>query len=132
MAGKTLCRPKGYLTHDLEGNGRNWLSKGLVKVVNPNTVADCYALLEKGEVDAVSLSDFVGRAAIKDLGIEDKVLVVETRPQSIEGLHVVVGKSHPQADEMLALINTGLATIKASGEYQRILDTHMSRIWSEF
>lgn len=115
-----------------KATGATLLSKGLVKVVHPNMVADRYALLKKGEVDAVSLSDFVGRAAIKDLGIEDKVLVVETRPLSIEGLHVVVGQSHPQADEILALINTGLATIKDSGEYQRILDAHMSRIWSEF
>lgn len=29
MAGKTLCHPKGYLTHDLEGNGRNFAKQRL-------------------------------------------------------------------------------------------------------
>lgn len=132
IEGKTLCRPKGFFTHDLEGNGRLWLTKGLVKLEQPLTMANCFELLEKGDVDAVAINEFSGRAAIKDLNLEDKVDVVQSRPLSIEGLHVVVGKSHPQAEEMLSLINAGLSSIKASGDYQRIIDSHMTRIWEDF
>ena len=56
---------------------------------------------------------------------------MDTKPISIQGMHVVVGKEHPQGDEMLALVDKGLANLKASGDYQRILDTHMSRIWAD-
>ncbi|WGI21407.1 transporter substrate-binding domain-containing protein [Amylibacter sp. IMCC11727] len=132
MEGKTLCRPKGFFTHDLEGNGRLWLTKGLVKLEQPITMADCFELLEEGKVDAVAINEFSGRTAMKELNLEDKVDVVQSRPLSIEGLHVVVGKSHPQAEEMLELINTGLDGLKRSGDYQRIVDSHMTRIWESF
>ncbi|MDB9857600.1 LysM peptidoglycan-binding domain-containing protein [Amylibacter sp.] len=60
MEGKTLCRPKGYFTHDLEGNGRLWLTKGLVKLVQPITMADCFEMLEEGKIDAVAINEFTG------------------------------------------------------------------------
>ncbi len=132
MEGKTLCRPKGYFTHDLEGNGRLWLTKGLVKLVQPITMADCFEMLEDGEIDAVAINEFTGRTAMKDLKLEGKVDIVQSRPLSIEGLHVVVGKSHPQAKEMLGLINAGLSGLKDSGDYQKIIDSHMTRIWESF
>lgn len=131
MAGKTLCRPKGFFTHDLEGNGRLWLTNGTVKLKQPITMANCFEMLQSGEVDAVAINEFSGRTAIKDLELGDKVNVLP-KPLSIEGLHVVVGKSHPQADEMLTLINDGLGSLKASGDYQRIIDSHMTRIWESF
>ncbi len=130
ILGKTLCRPKGYYTHDLDKNGRNWIREGKITLKSPVSVADCFEMLMKGEVDAVALNEFTGRAAIKEAGIEDRVEVAP-RPLSIEGLHVIVHKSHPRAQELLALINKGLRAIKDNGEYQRIIDTHMTRIWSE-
>jgi polar amino acid transport system substrate-binding protein len=132
IKGKTLCRPKGFFTHDLEGNGRRWLTKGLVTLEQPITMADCFEMLEEGTVDAVAINEFSGRASIKELNLQDKVDVVQSRPLSIEGLYVVVGKNHPQAEEMLGLINTGINNIKKSGDYQRIVDTHMTRIWEDF
>ena len=132
IEGKTLCRPKGYFTHYLEGNGRLWLTKNLVKLEQPLTMANCFEMLEEGKIDAVAVNEFTGRTSVKALNLADKVDVVQSRPLSIEGLHVVVGKAHPQADEMLALINKGLNDIKESGDYQRIIDSHMTRIWADF
>lgn len=131
MHGKSLCRPKGWLTYDLDGAGRNWLANNLVELKQADTVGDCFEMMLAGDVDSVSMDEFVGRAAIKDLNIGDKVHTVDSKPISIQGMHVVVGKEHPQGDEMLALIDKGLANLKASGDYQRILDTHMSRIWAD-
>jgi len=132
IEGKTLCRPKGFFTHDLEGSGRLWLTKKLVTLKQPLSMANCFEMLEEGTVDAVAINEFSGRASMKTLDLADKVDVVQSRPLSIEGLHVVVGKAHPQADEMLALINKGLNDIKESGDYQRIIDSHMTRIWADF
>ena len=33
---------------------------------------------------------------------------------------------------MLSTINAGLRGIKDSGQYQQIIDTHMTRVWAEF
>lgn len=130
IVGKRLCRPAGYFTHDLDKNGRNWVANGLITLEQPPQVADCFEMLEEGKVDAVALNEFTGRTAIKELGLENKVDIVQSRPLSIEGLHVLVNKAHPSADALLALVNSGLAAIKDSGEYQTIIDTHMSMIWA--
>jgi polar amino acid transport system substrate-binding protein len=132
IIGKKLCRPAGYFFHDLEKNGRNWLRDGKVELIQPVSVEDCFDMLQSGEVDAVAMNEFTGRTAIKTLDLADKVDVVASRPLSIEGLHVIVHKSHPQAEELIDVINTGFKNIKASGEYQKVIDTHMSKIWEDF
>ena len=131
IIGKTLCRPKGYYTHDLDKNGRNWLADGKITLTQPVSVADCFELLSEGKVDVVALNEFTGRKAIKDLDMGSRVDIVQTRPLSIEGLHVVVSKSHPDSDLLLETINSGLTEIKQNGTYQQIIDAHMSKIWSE-
>lgn len=129
--GSTLCRPLGYAVHQLDRPDRRWLTDGYVTVKQPRAVADCFDMLVAGEVDGVVLNEFTGRAAMKELGIKDKVHVAP-RPLAIEGLHVLVHKTHSQAQEMVATINAGLRGIKANGTYQQIIDTHMTRVWSEF
>ncbi|MEO0356874.1 MAG: transporter substrate-binding domain-containing protein [Pseudomonadota bacterium] len=132
MLGKTLCRPAGYFTHDMEKNGRNWVSEGKITLEQPATIKECFDMLEAGTVDAVAINEFTGRTAMKDLDLADTVEIVGSRPLSIEGLHVLVHKSHPRADEMLAAANAGLREIQESGVYQRIIDEHMTLIWDSF
>lgn len=130
IEGKTLCRPNGYFTHDLDKNGRNWVKDEKITLVCPVSVSDCFELLTEGKVDAVALNEFTGRKAVKDLELSSRVEIVQSRPLSIEGLHVLVHKTHPDA-EALTTINSGLDKIKTNGVYQQIIDTHMSIIWSE-
>lgn len=131
IEGKTLCRPEGYFTHDLDKNGRNWVKDGKITLKQPDSVADCFEMLTAGEVDAVALNEFTGRTAIKEMGMQQTVAPVQTRPLSIEGLHVLVHKNHPNAQSVMAAINQGLAAIKENGTYQQVINRHMSRIWSE-
>lgn len=132
MIGKTLCRPAGYFTHDFEKNGRNWVTEGKITLKQPATIKECFEMLQEGEVDAVALNEFTGRTAMKDLNLSDTVEIVQSRPLSIEGLHVLVHKTHPRAQEMLDAANAGLRNIKDNGTYQRIIDEHMTLIWEAF
>jgi len=132
IVGKVLCRPSGYFTHDLDKNGRNWMAEGKITLKSPDTVKGCFDLLMQGEVDAVAINEFTGREALKELGLKDRVTVIDTRPLSIEGQHLLIHKSHPRGQEILAEFNKGLKMIKESGEYQRIIDEHMTRIWTDF
>lgn len=131
MIGRTLCRPAGYFTHDLDKNGRNWMKEAKITLVQPASVADCFNLLTEGKVDAVALNEFTGRTAIQELELDGLVEPVKSRPLSIEGLHVLVHKNHPNAEAVMAAINQGLAAIKQNGTYQDVIDRHMTRIWSE-
>lgn len=131
LHGKTLCRPSGYALHQLDRPDRRWLSDGLIELKRPHAVADCFAMLMAGEVDAVVLNEFTGRAAISDLGLTGKVDLAP-RPLAIEGLHLLIHKTHPQARAMLEIINGGLRGINDNGSFQRIVDTHLTRIWAEY
>ncbi|WP_299441765.1 transporter substrate-binding domain-containing protein [uncultured Rhodospira sp.] len=132
MVGKTLCRPDGYYTHDLDKDGRNWLADGLITLKQPESVDDCFQLLLDGEVDAVALNEFTGREAILRLEIMDAVTVNQTRPLSIEGLYVLAHRDHPWASDLIAAVNEGLAQIKASGVYNEIVDRHLSAFWEKY
>ena len=129
--GKTICRPLGYATFYFEENGRRWMSDKKIKAVTPATPADCYEMVLEGKADAVLMNEFTGRTQLKNLGLADKFNVVP-QPMSIGTLHVIVHKTHPQAQELLAMINTGLRGIRDNGTYQKIIEDHMARIWAEF
>ncbi|MEM7439886.1 MAG: transporter substrate-binding domain-containing protein [Pseudomonadota bacterium] len=129
--GNKLCRPKGYSMHVFDIDGRNWLKDGKMELVSPLTVANCFEMLAAGEVDAVAMNEFTGRAAIADLKLQEKISAEKT-PLTVDGLHVVANKKHPQAEKLISLVNESLAGIKDSGEYQKIIDTHMTKIWENF
>ncbi|MGR3435184.1 MAG: transporter substrate-binding domain-containing protein [Shimia sp.] len=132
MQGRTLCRPDGYATFAFEKDGRNWLTNDVITLATAPTPGDCYELLAEGKVDGVVMNEFTGRQKVKEMGLADQITVADGQPISIDGLYVIAHKSHPEADDLMAVVNEGLATIKANGEYQRIIDEHMTRIWANF
>ena len=132
MAGKRLCRPKGYSTFMFDHKGRNWLKDGVIELKVGNTPGDCLDMVVEGQADAAVLNEFLGRQKIKEMGLKDRIVVARGRPISIDGNHMIVHKSHPRGAELLAVFEEGLAKIKEDGTYQRIIDEHMTRIWAEF
>jgi polar amino acid transport system substrate-binding protein len=131
IVGKTLCRPAGYYTHDLEKDGRKWLSDNKITLKQPDGVDACFDLLAQGEVDAVALNEFTGRSAVKRLNLEDQVEIIQSRPLSIEGLHVLVHREHPRAGQLISAVNDGLERIRADGAYQQIVDRHLAAFWDK-
>ncbi len=132
IEGRTICRPDGYLTHMLDQDGRNWVSGNKITLVQPGKVSDCFEALAEGKVDGVVMNEFTARDSIHALGLQDQIEAVQSRPVSITGLHVLIHKSHPQADQLLATINDGLGQIKDNGAYQQIVGRHMEQIWAKY
>src|SRR6185295_2374277 len=128
IAGSTLCRPSVRLTHELDQGGRNWLKDGKIKLVRPNTIDECFRLLDNGSIDGVVEAELVGRASVNALGMADRVQSIE-QPLALTSLHAVVSKSHPQARTILHYINTSMAKLRDSGEYERILARHLAQFW---
>ncbi|MEM7427993.1 MAG: transporter substrate-binding domain-containing protein [Pseudomonadota bacterium] len=128
VVGSRLCRPSGYFTFDLDDDGRNWVKEEKVTLLRPQSVDECFQLLDRGEVDAVVLNEFTGRAAVTKAGLKDRVTVVE-RPVSLLSLHVVIAKSHPKADAYLEHVNQALRQLRQSGEFASIVENHLSVFW---
>lgn len=107
LAGKTLCRPEGYYTFDLDQYGRNWLANGTLNLAQPATPKECFQMLIDGKVDFVSVNNYTGHKVIETNGWSN-VIRTAHEPFSRETLHVLISKSHPRARQYLALINEGI------------------------
>jgi polar amino acid transport system substrate-binding protein len=128
IAGATLCLPAGQATYELDQGGRNWVKDGKVTLMRPPTVDECFRLLDNGTVEGVVATEYSGRASVISLGLADKVRMLD-QPVALTPLHVVVSKSHPHARTILYYVNTALAKLRESGDYDMIIERHLDRFW---
>jgi polar amino acid transport system substrate-binding protein len=127
--GRTLCRPEGYFTHDLDRADRRWISDRLITFVEGESPADCFYKVLVGEVDAATVNLFLGASVILEMGLRNQVVPLE-RPVSEEGLHVIISKHHWRATAHLYRINAGLKALKADGAYDEIVSRHLAAFQS--
>lgn len=130
VEGRTLCRPAGFSTHDLDRADRRWLSEGKIKLVQPDSPEACFAALAAGEVDAVTLNVFLGASKIVSMGLRGKVVPLD-KPLSREALHVIISKTHWRGTTHLYRINAGLAALRESGRYNEIVSRHLEIFWDK-
>jgi polar amino acid transport system substrate-binding protein len=128
ITGTTMCLPAGQAVYELDQGGRNWVKDGKVTLMRPPTVDECFRLLENGTVGAVATTEFAGRSSIISLGMADKIRMLD-QPIALTPLHAVVSKSHPHARTMLYYINTALAKLRDSGDYDTIIARDLDRFW---
>lgn len=128
VEGKRICRPAGYFTFDLDKDGRNWVKAEKITLLRPQSVEDCFRLLERREIDAIALNEFTGYEAITKLGMTDTIRAIP-EPVSLLNLHVVIPKKHKRAQIYIDYINRSLGHLRETGEYDRIVDRHLSEFW---
>lgn len=130
IEGKTLCRPKGYFTHDLDRPGRRWLTENKITLVQADSPAACFHMVNNGQVDAATVNLFLGANTLIEEGLRDSILPVE-RPLSEEGLHVVISKRHWRGTSHLYRINAGLKALKKDGRFEEIVARHLELFWGQ-
>jgi len=128
VVGKRLCRPAGYFTFDLDKDGRNWVKDEKVSLLRPQSVDECFQMLDRGEIDAVALNEFTGREAVRKLNMNDKVRTIE-KPVSGLKTHAQGTKSHPRAKALLGNVNSAVKRIRESGKYGEIVERHLAEFW---
>jgi polar amino acid transport system substrate-binding protein len=129
IAGKALCRAKGWSTYDLDKGGRNWVKEKKVTLMQPPRPEDCFRLLDEGTVDAVVIAELTGLAVAGSMGMGDRVHAA-SRPINIETLHVIVAKTHPSARVILYYVNNALARLRETGAYDAITSRHLEQFWA--
>jgi len=128
ISGMTLCRPAGYPIHELDKDGRNWVKDGIVTLMRPPSVDECFRLLDTGAVDGVVEAELAGRASMTSLGLGGKVRMID-QPVALTTYHVLISKSHPHARTILYYINASMEKLRERGEYDRIIERHLGRFW---
>ncbi len=130
IPGKTLCRPAGYFTHDLDRADRRWISDGVITLMQPDTPEACFEALMAGDVDAVTLNVFLGATKIVTMGLRGQVVPID-QPLSREKLHVIISKTHWRGTTHLYRLNAGLAALHKSGQYNDIVSKHLEIFWDQ-
>lgn len=128
IAGTVVCRPTGFPISEFDQNGRNWLKDGKITLVRPQTVDECFRLLMAGSVDGVAVAELVGRASMTSLGVAEQIRSLDP-PLALTSLHYVVSRTHPHSRTMLYYVNTALAKLRDTGEYDRLVEKHLNRYW---
>ena len=121
LLGKRICRPAGYFTFDLEQAG---LFEPNVTRVIPPTAADCFTWLDRGDVDAVSVSALEAVNEIKNLGLYGWVVQVPALASS-QTLHVIASEANAEGGAYIDLVNEGLAKLQISGRWFEVVSQHL-------
>jgi len=120
LDGLNLCRPAGYFDDDI----REKVEGGQIIRTAPETPANCFELLVKGDVDVVSLSAMVGNGEIIKLGFDEQVEVADT-PLAIRPLHIVYPKFDPRSRGTMGKVDRELRLMDEDGVTARIIEKHL-------
>jgi hypothetical protein len=126
--GKTVCVPLDRDVSVLNSDGHKWLSDRRISVIRQPTLLDCISLAQQREADAFVASDLEGRYALGQLGLSQLFKMME-RPLGTRGVHVIVPKDHPQAEQLVNAVNQGLRQLKQNDAYSAIIRRHLMKLW---
>lgn len=119
LENKRLCRPVDRALDDLQRAGL--VHAHNVTIERPRRLADCFQMLEFGEVDYVTDMRFSSEIEIQKLKLSDYVTSYPDLVSAVE-LHLIAHRDDAQSSILwMREFNRGLAKIQASGEWDSII-----------
>ena len=122
LGGKRVCRPAAQFQF---GPVRAGLAAPNAVIEVQQTAAACLTRLLEGEVDVVTLVKSDAEAELRQLSDAGQIAEIEGLATTLT-LHAVAAKSSPTGQANLAIINQGLASLMASGEWFEVVVRHRS------
>lgn len=124
MQGRRLCYPLGWQPPAII---QQLLDDGQLSRHSPAGLNECARLLLMERDDFFIAGRRLGETAMQLTGEPIERFRRSTSAISSSTLHLIVPRSHPQAAVIIAQFNQGLAQLRASGDYQRLLDRHQQQ-----
>jgi polar amino acid transport system substrate-binding protein len=122
LIGKRLCHPLGWQP---PAAIRQLVEEGQLSRHSPGGLDECARLLLLGRDDLFVADLRLGDAALRATGEPSSRF---RRSENLFGsnpLHLIVPRRHPRAEEIILTFNTGLASLRANGEHQRIIEGYL-------
>lgn len=120
FVGHTLCLPRAYATHRIEP----FLRKGLMNLVRASSDEACMSMVQRKRVSAFPVDVLIGRELLTQLPELFKDMTPLTWAVDKGDYYLIVSKDHPHGQSIIEHFNRGLAKLKASPEWDRILLDH--------
>ncbi|HYD99440.1 MAG TPA: transporter substrate-binding domain-containing protein [Alphaproteobacteria bacterium] len=122
LRGRIACTPNGYA---LPAEFAPMLSSGNLSVDRRSDLATCLRRVAAGRNDFVVLDEVLGRAAMAEAAVPAEAVVVVPAPVQGIALHLIVSRQRPEGAALIAEFDRGLAALRSSGAYERILKRHL-------
>lgn len=114
-----LCHPLGW---ELPASVQTLVDRGVFVRHSPQGLSECAQLLLLGR-DDVFLADLqLGRYAVASTAGASQRIHISQSVLSRQTLHLIVPRDHPGAVELVERFDQGLEALRASGEYERLID----------
>lgn len=124
IQGRRLCYPLGWQPPPII---QQLLDDGQLNRHSPTGLNECARLLLMDRDDFFISDRRLGETALQLTGVPSERFRRSNSAISSSTLHLIVPRSHPQAAVIIAQFNQGLAQLRASGDYQRLLDRHQQQ-----
>lgn len=124
MQGRRLCYSLGWQPPPII---QQLLDAGQISRHSPAGLNECARLLLLRRDDFFISDRRLGEAALRLSGVPLARFRRSDSAISSSTLHLIVPRRHPQAAVIIAQFNQGLAQLRASGEYQRLLERHLQQ-----
>ena len=115
-----LCHPLGW---QLPGDLQAQVEQGLLIRHSPPGLAECAQLLLLGRDDLFVADLLLGRYALLATGAPLQRFHISRSVLGRQTMPLIVPRSRAGAEALIERFNQGLATLRASGDYQRLIDS---------
>ena len=124
MQGLRLCYPLGWKPPPII---QQLLDDGQLRRHSPTGLNECARLLLMDRDDFFISDRRLGETALQLTGVPLEQFRRSDSAINSSTLHLIVPRSHPQAAVIIAQFNQGLAQLRASGDYQRLLERNLQQ-----
>lgn len=121
LKGLTVCKPLGYHLRDIQ----DFLDEGLIVVRRPNTMESCFRMLRRGRVSLVPINEHVGWEVARQIADGEDIFRVLEKPLLETGLHFIVTRKNPQAQNIVERFNAILGQMRDESSLDAIIARHI-------
>lgn len=93
----------------------------------PPDLQSCARMLAVGRADFIIINELAANEFIRKADIPKDAIKVVEKPYGETGQHLLISRRLPGAERALAEFNAALARLKASGDYDRIVEKHLAQ-----
>lgn len=124
LRGRTGCMEIGStLPNEVEA----MIQRGEVRAERPPDLQSCARMLAVGRADFFIINEQAANDFIRKSGVPREAIRAVETPYGETGQHLLISRRLPGAEKALATFNAALARLKASGEYDTIVDKHLAQ-----
>ncbi|WP_405119666.1 substrate-binding periplasmic protein [Pseudomonas leptonychotis] len=118
MQGRSVCSPLGWQPPSVI---QDLLDQGVLRRHSPIGIKECARLVLIGRDDFFVADRRLGDAALQLVGATPAQMRSSNSMISTSSLHLIVPLNHPRGASIIDSFDAGLASLRASGEYQQVL-----------